>query len=284
MSDLQNAIPQQHELDKQLNAQTSVLEAAQIDRQLDMCGCVLSVEVVPETGSTNADLMARLHDLQGPVLRIALHQTAGRGRAGRTWHSAPGGMLMFSIAWRMSKPAHALTGLPLAIGVVLAETLQQLHIPVQLKWPNDLLRDGKKLAGILVESASDQAGKTWVVVGVGLNLSISAELEQQIGREVADAPWLANMDRNRLMAILANALAAMFEQFDQQGFTPFLPRWNQLHAYAGQMVQIIDHGQVLHRGVALGVDLAGCLVLQTQQGQVTVLSGDVSLRPLDTEQ
>lgn len=281
MSNRENATPLQHDQENKPTGHSSALDSAKINALLEIAGRDLKVEVVAETGSTNADLMARLPHLQGPVLRTALHQTAGRGRAGRTWHSAPGGMLMFSIAWPMSKPAHALTGLPLAIGVAIAEALQQLHIPVQLKWPNDILRDGKKLAGILVESASYQAEQTWIVAGIGLNLLISTELEQQIGREVADAPWLANMDRNQLMAILANALAAMFVQFDQHGFMPFLSRWNQLHAYAGQMVQIIDHGQVLQKGVALGVDLAGCLVLQTQQGQVSILSGDVSLRPLD---
>ncbi|MEB0137428.1 MULTISPECIES: biotin--[acetyl-CoA-carboxylase] ligase [unclassified Undibacterium] len=240
----------------------------------------LQIEVVASTGSTNADLMARLPELETAVLRLALQQTAGRGRAGRSWLSEGGELLTFSLAWRMRQPVHGLLGLPLAIGVALAEALIELDVQVQLKWPNDVLRERKKLAGILIESTQAEGGGSWVVVGIGLNLIVPDELEARIGNAVADAPWLARMDRNALMAQLIRHLAASCEQFDLQGFAPFLPRWNRLHAYAQEAVQIIDHGRVLHLGIALGVDLAGCLVLQTDSGQVTVWAGDVSLRPV----
>ncbi|MBI3283231.1 MAG: biotin--[acetyl-CoA-carboxylase] ligase [Burkholderiales bacterium] len=247
----------------------------------DAFGMLADVEVVPETGSTNADLMARLCDLQQALLRVAIHQTAGRGRAGRSWHTVRGGMLTFSLAWRFPQAAHTLMGLPLAVGVAVAEVLNGLGVAVQLKWPNDILRGGKKLAGILIETAAAKDGGTWVVAGVGLNLQVPDRLESEIGRAVADAPWLAQMDRNALMAQLLNALARALDQFQRQGFAAFLPRWNALHAYAGQAVVILDHGQIVQRGIALGVDLAGCLVLQTAHGQASVLAGDVSLRPDD---
>lgn len=255
--------------------------ADQIRALRDAAGRAVDVEVVEETGSTNADLMARLSQLHRPVLRVALHQTAGRGRAGRTWHSVAGGMLTFSLAWRMPQTAHQLMGLPLAVGVAIAEVLNALGVVVKLKWPNDVLKEGKKLAGILIETANAKDGGTWVVAGIGLNLQVPDELETAIGRAVAEAPWLAQMDRNQLMAKLLNALAATFEQFGQGGFAPFLPRWNALHAYAQQPVVILDHGSIIHRGIALGVDMTGCLLLQTDQGQVPVLAGDVSLRPAD---
>ncbi|MBC3920430.1 biotin--[acetyl-CoA-carboxylase] ligase [Undibacterium sp. CY18W] len=255
------------------------LNAAEIEIRCDGPARQVDIEVVAETGSTNADLMARLPQLQCPVLRIAVHQTAGRGRAGRPWLTVPGGMLTFSLAWHLPQAPQHLLGLPLAIGVALAETLNTLGLSVQLKWPNDILRDGKKLAGILLESTAAQNGGTWIVAGIGLNLQVSDALEAEIGRTIADAPWLARMDRNALVASLLNALAPTLEQFATQGFSSFLPRWNALHAHAGQTVNILDHGQVLHTGVALGVDLHGCLVLQTTQGQVNVMAGDVSLRP-----
>jgi BirA family biotin operon repressor/biotin-[acetyl-CoA-carboxylase] ligase len=97
---------------------------------------------------------------------------------------------------------------------------------------------------------------------------------------VADAPWLAQMDRNLLVAQLLNALAKAMEQFRQQGFAPFAERWNRLHAYAQQEVMIMDAGKLVQQGIALGVDQNGCLSLLTAQGQVSVLSGDVSLRPV----
>ena len=244
----------------------------------DRHGEQVDVEVVAETGSTNADLMARLDSLHAPLLRIAENQTAGRGRAGRVWHSVPGGVLTFSLAWHFPQAGQGLLGLPLAVGVALAETLLALGVPAQLKWPNDILKEKKKLAGILIETSSAIGGGSWAVIGIGLNLVIPDALERDIGQAVADAPWLAQMDRNLLMAHLLNALAKAMEQFRQQGFAAFAQRWNDLHAYAGQAVLVLDRGQVLHEGTAIGVDQSGCLVLQTAQGQVTVVAGDVSLR------
>ncbi|MCH8617789.1 biotin--[acetyl-CoA-carboxylase] ligase [Undibacterium sp. TS12] len=255
------------------------LNASAIERLCDAAARDVDIEVVAETGSTNADLMTRLLHLSCPVMRVAVNQTAGRGRAGRPWLTVPGGMLTFSLAWHLPQAPHNLLGLPLAVGVALAECLNVLNQNVTLKWPNDVLREGKKLAGILVESAAAGNGGTWVVVGIGLNLQVSDELEVQVGRSLADAPWLAQMDRNVLLAQILNALVQALTQFGEQGFAPLLPRWNALHAYAGQTVNILDRDQIVHTGIALGVDLHGCLVLQTEQGQVSVLAGDVSLRP-----
>ncbi len=240
----------------------------------------VAIEVVEETGSTNADLLARIDTpaLTRPTLRIAMQQTAGRGRAGRPWLSAPGSTLMFSLAWPFAGPLPRLAGLPLAVGVALAETLAALDVPVTVKWPNDLIKDGAKLAGILVETrvAADQS--IWAVIGAGINLLMPDQLERAIGRDVASAPWLAQMDRNRLMAALLDRLAAVLAEFDGAGFGPFSARWNRLHAHQGRIVTIEDGGQVLHEGRAAGVDEQGRLLLDTAQGRIAILSGDVSLR------
>lgn len=240
----------------------------------------VAVEVVPETGSTNADLLARASTLNEPVLLIAEHQTAGRGRAGRSWLSAPGHSLTFSLAWRFEGGLQALTGLPLAVGTALAETLGRLGQPVQLKWPNDLLKDGDKLAGILVETqaAAGPGGATWAIVGIGLNLAMPDELEARIGRAVAAVPWLARMDRDTLMAAVLDGLAQALREFAAKGFAAFSARWNMLHAYQGQPVTIVDRGEVLHEGLAAGVDDGGRLLLDTEQGRMAIVAGDVSLR------
>jgi len=243
-----------------------------------LCRPGFAIEVVAQTGSTNADLLARATQLAGPTLLAAEHQTAGRGRAGRSWLSAADGSLTFSLAWKFDGPLQRLAGLPLAVGVALAETLAALGLQVRLKWPNDLLKDGDKLAGILIETQAAADGATWAVIGIGLNLRMPDELEARIGRTVAAAPWLAQMDRNALMAALADGLADALRSFEHAGFGAFSARWNRLHAYQGDTVSIIDRGALLYQGVAAGVDDSGRLLLDTAAGRIAVLAGDVSLR------
>jgi len=253
------------------------MNAAQIERY---SGAGVTVEVVAETGSTNADLLARASSLPANLLLVAERQTAGRGRAGRSWLSADGGSLTFSLAWKFQLPLHALAGLPLAVGVALAETLAGLDVRVQLKWPNDLLKDGAKLAGVLIETQAAPDGALWAVIGVGLNLALPDELEERIGRPAASATWLASMERDALLGALLGHLAASLRQFEQGGFGAFSARWNRLHGWQGRPVAIIDQGTTLHEGMAAGVDDSGALLLDTATGRIAIVAGDVSLREL----
>jgi BirA family biotin operon repressor/biotin-[acetyl-CoA-carboxylase] ligase len=240
------------------------------------------VRVVEETGSTNADLLAALDNLRGPALLVARTQTAGRGRAGRSWLSEPGKSLTFSLAWKFHLPVQALVGLPLAVGVAIAEALAMFEVPVRLKWPNDVLHEGRKLAGILIESAgagSKPHDASWAVIGIGVNMAPGDALVAQVGRPVARIPWLAELDQDMLLATLLNGLADAMVQFEQEGLQAFVPRWNALHAYAGQHVNILDGAKVVHEGVAVGVDEIGRFVMDTAQGRIAIMAGDVSLRP-----
>ncbi|WP_395823744.1 biotin--[acetyl-CoA-carboxylase] ligase [Collimonas sp.] len=249
------------------------------------------IEVVGATGSTNADLLARVaadnvsgkspSALTAPTLLAAEMQTAGRGRAGRSWLSAPSAALTFSLAWPFSVPLQALVGLPLAVGVTIAETLADFGVAVQLKWPNDVLYGGRKLAGILIETATAPDQQVWAVIGIGLNIALSEQLQQQIGSRSANLPPAAAQDRDLLLAALLTALARNMQQFASAGLADFVERWNRLHAFAGQQVLILDQGKTLHQGVALGIDHIGRLLLQTEPGStpITVMAGDISLRP-----
>lgn len=238
----------------------------------------VAVEVVAQTGSTNADLLVRAGTLAAPLLLIAEHQSAGRGRAGRSWLSSPEGSLTFSLAWRFDGGPQALLGLPLAVGVALADTLGTLGQQVQLKWPNDVLKDGDKLAGILIETQSAPGGGTWTVIGIGLNLLMPDEMEAQLGRSAAGMPWLARMDRDALMAALLDGLADCLREFAMRGLAAFSARWNLRHAWQGETVVLLDGGVVRHEGRAAGVDDSGRLLLDTDEGRITVMAGDVSLR------
>ena len=238
----------------------------------------VAVEVVEETGSTNVDLLARAASLEAPLLLVARNQTAGRGRAGRSWLSSSEGSLTFSLAWRFEGGVNRLAGLPLAVGVALAETLGRLGVQVGLKWPNDVLRDGDKLAGILIETQAAPAGGVWAVIGIGLNLLMPDEAEALLGRSIASLPWLARMDRNELLAALLDGLAGALREFERAGFAAFAARWNLRHAWQGETVTILDRGAVLHEGAAAGVDDAGRLLLDTVEGRIAIMAGDVSLR------
>ncbi len=266
-------------------------------------GAPLAIAVVAETGSTNADLRERAAGLQGPLLLAAERQTAGRGRAGRSWLAEPGDSLCFSLAWRFTGPLHRLTGLSLAVGVALAECLRAPRLdgkgdtdgtddiddiddiggtPVMLKWPNDLLVDGAKLGGILIETAGAGSGApdgVWTVIGVGLNVRANAQRDAGIDQPVAALAAAGSaIDRNALLAQLAASLARALALFDREGLAPFVAPWDALHAHAGRAVAIIEQGRTLHQGLALGIDGSGCLQLDTGAGIVKVAAGDVSLR------
>ena len=264
------------------NVRMSTLTSGRIAALCRPTAQQIDVRVVDETGSTNADLLAALPTLGAPTLLVARSQTAGRGRAGRNWLSAPGKSLTFSLAWKFSLPVHALVGLPLAVGVSIAESLAMFNVQVKLKWPNDVLHEGRKLAGILIESAA--AGSvphdtSWAVIGIGINMALSDSMSAEIGRAVANIPWLTELDQDMLMATLASGLAETLVQFEHEGLAAFTQRWNALHAYAGQVVMILDNGKLQQEGVAVGVDDIGRFVLDTPVGRKAIMAGDVSLRP-----
>ncbi len=284
-----------------MRGMTDSLDAARIASELDHLNRTspaalrLAVEMAAETGSTNADLRARAAGLQAPLLLAAERQTAGRGRAGRNWLATPGDSLCFSLAWRFTRPLHRLSGLSLAVGVALAETLRMPRIdgtpgtPVLLKWPNDLLLGGAKLGGILIETAAagtdasrDGAVELWVVIGVGLNVRADPARDAALDQPAAALCAAGTaLDRNALLAQLAASLAQALTSFDRDGLEPFVARWDALHAHAGQWVSIVEQGRTLHQGIARGIDRSGCLQVDTGSGIVSVAAGDVSLRAAD---
>jgi BirA family transcriptional regulator, biotin operon repressor / biotin---[acetyl-CoA-carboxylase] ligase len=239
-----------------------------------------SVEVVPEIDSTNAELMRRLRaDSADPVLLVAEHQTAGRGRMARPWHSSPGkagstgpGTLMFSLGLTLAPKDWS--GLSLAVGWSLANSL---HPDIRLKWPNDLWWQGRKLAGILIETANaknpDKPGSRYVVIGIGLNI----QRPDAVGLSTEPAGLAELVPGTNAMHALAQVLTPLVETllvFEQQGFAPFQERFNARDALAQTAVDLSD-GQ---HGVALGVDPVGALQLQTPQGLQRVTSAEVSVR------
>lgn len=253
-----------------------------------------TLELVEETGSTNADLTAACR--QAPWsdaggLRLAYRQTAGRGRLGRPWQGQAG--MTFSVALPFALAPAQLTGLSLAVGLALAEALgdvdARLGARVGLKWPNDLQIDGRKLAGILIESVPAGPNRIWAVIGIGLNLVRDARMEAALGRELAGVAeampgFDASRDAARLLAAVLERLASMRTAFLAHGFGPMAPRWSAADAYRDQPVRLLHDGKVIAEGMARGVDEAGQLLLETPAGLERVASGELSLRPAPSQE
>ncbi|MCV6588780.1 MAG: bifunctional biotin--[acetyl-CoA-carboxylase] ligase/biotin operon repressor BirA [Marinobacterium sp.] len=235
------------------------------------------------TGSTNQLALdaCQVGNAHG-ALFITEQQTAGRGRRGRTWVSPFGRNLYFSLVWRFESGAAAIEGLSLLVGLALARALENLPcVQPQLKWPNDLLCNGRKLAGILLEMAGDPAGDCQVVIGVGLNVNMSGSVLPVIDQPWTDLRQLTGeaVSRNELMACILNVLVPMLIQFSEHGFAPFRSAWENYHAYQRQPVQLVL-GSRVESGACMGITDSGALRIANAQGEQQFHGGEVSLRPL----
>lgn len=214
------------------------------------------------------------------TVAVAEWQTQGRGRRGRTWLAPLGNGLAFSLLWRSGRPAAELSGLSLAVGVALVGALRRLGLEkAKVKWPNDIVVDGQKLAGVLIELSGDMLGPSAAVVGVGTNLQGGQALSQSVGQAVTDlSSHLERVDRNEIFVALLTALDEGLARFEQAGFSAFREAWNNCHAYHGRAVVVVTGQGERISGLAKGVDELGALLLETRDGLQRFHSGEVSLR------
>lgn len=260
----------------------TLLDPILLKARLGLLAGRFDVDALDECDSTNSELMRRAErGAPAGTVVVADRQSAGRGRRGRSWLSAPEASLTFSVLWRFAGPPGRLAGLSLAVGVALAKGLEALGAEgVCLKWPNDvLLRDAAgyaKLAGILVELSSDRRG-TQVVVGIGLNLlPPTGPLPQPVAGLVQALSVLP--DRHAVLAAILQALAGVLEVFAVDGFAGLKIDWQQRHAWQDQSVLVLDEAAEPLGGRCLGADDDGSLLLETALGVQRIISGDVSLR------
>lgn len=234
------------------------------------------LEVWPLLDSTNAELLRRGAGLDRTVL-IADAQSAGRGRLGRAWLSPPGANLYLSMLLHLPHGRPFAPSLALALGVAACETLHALGVPqARLKWPNDLIAQGRKLGGILVESANGLGG---VVAGIGINLRLDAMLVRDIGQPVASvADFVAPPPRDALAAAVIAAWNAAVDEFIACGLDAFLARWQALDAFAQAPVRVTSGGATFD-GIAEGVDEQGRLLLRADGTLRAFVSAETSLRP-----
>jgi BirA family biotin operon repressor/biotin-[acetyl-CoA-carboxylase] ligase len=241
----------------------------------------LVVQVVDECESTNAELLsaAEVGLRSGAVLAAEL-QTRGRGRLGRTWYSGLGSSLTFSLLWRFEKSMASLGGLSLAVGLGVARALAACGVDVGLKWPNDLLWQGRKLGGILIEVRGDSLGPCAAVIGIGLNVRLPQEVKSRIDQPAADLAdaGAETASRTEVLIAVLDALTQVLVEFDRDGFAPLRSEWMRHHAHQDRAVTLsAPDGSTLH-GMARGVDEHACLLIETGSGVRAIHTGDVSLR------
>ena len=259
--------------------------------------CIL--ERVTQTKSTNDDLLERWRagELIDPVARIAHQQTAGKGRAGRTWLAKPGNSICFSLAFPFKRKPAELTGLSLLVGLAVISGIAQAYdldeaalyrAGLRLKWPNDLLLNNAKLGGILIEGGQAKTGDpTWMIIGVGMNLRNANEIESSLENESSLKigaldqllpPQATPPDVEYLWLKLIAALEHHLSEFDQHGFGIYQEQWKTWDAYLDQAVCISGVGKEPIYGIAQGIDQAGALLLKQANHTIAIHAGDISLR------
>jgi len=241
------------------------------------------IDVHWSVDSTNRYLMELAkYGAQSGHVCLAEIQTAGRGRRGRTWISPFGGNVYLSQLWRFQAGPASLGGLSLATAVAVARALQKIGVQgFALKWPNDILAGGKKLAGILLEISGEAAGPANVVCGIGINVLLNDEPAKAIDQPWTDLRHVSRTvpSRNHLVGVLLSELIDMYIEFETNGLTPFLPEWQQWDAYYDKPIQLSMQENSI-QGIARGVDAQGALKLEVGGKIRTFYSGEISLRPL----
>jgi len=216
------------------------------------------------------------------TLVVAEEQTAGRGRLGRAWHSPPGVGLWVSLILRPQMPPSRVFQLAICGALAAAETVyQRAHLSVKVKWPNDVLVKGKKLAGVLTETQADLDLVHFVVLGWGINVNQkSQDFPEVLRREATSirAELGRSISRLHLLQDLLLKFEEMYGQFQDHGLAPFLDRWRQLSWVLGQRVTVKVGGKKFS-GLAVDIEETGALVLEEASGRrQRLLAGDISFK------
>jgi BirA family biotin operon repressor/biotin-[acetyl-CoA-carboxylase] ligase len=236
------------------------------------------LRVLAVVDSTNEVLKATAESVPGlGTCCLAEWQTGGRGRLGRRWVSPFASNLYLSVAWEFDGGIAVLEGLSLAVGVAVRRALLRLGVAeVQLKWPNDLLRDHAKLGGILVEVTGDPEGRCRAIVGIGINVVMPAAAAAGIGQPWRDLSDLG-VRRDALAAAVLDQLLPLLSEFPARGFGGYRDDWEAAHAHGGRRV-LISAGTQRVEGIARGVNERGALGLECAEGLRWFSGGEVSLR------
>lgn len=272
-----------------------VLDINTISSALGDAAKRFDIDLVAECASTNSALMARAASgIPSGTVLVCEHQSAGRGRRGRAWISAPGDSLTFSLYWRFAEGTSP-AGLSLAVGLAVVRALARtetkngdgdvvasgqtvMGVRARLKWPNDVLLDGRKLGGILVElvpGASVVSG-LGAVIGIGLNLRLPASMPDDMRATATALP--GEVSPNTLLADILKELLDVLAQFSSGGFASLREDWLAVHGFQNIPVRLLSDFDPPRDGICRGVDEDGALLFASGGVVSRVLAGEVSLR------
>lgn len=220
-------------------------------------------------------------------LRVVLaeYQTGGRGRRGRRWLSPYGSGVCLSVSWCFSVVPAALSALSLAAGVAVHRALVVYRpVGLGLKWPNDIIAGGRKLGGLLVDVEGESQGPIKVVIGVGINIDVSDELDNEVATELGLRPAglrefvpNAGVSRNLVAANIISQLHGALDEFARTGFESFVDEWKCFDSLHGESVSV-QIGARSYEGIASGIAANGSLLLKVNDKMMNVVSGEVSVR------
>ena len=242
------------------------------------------MEYHPSVESTNrvAKKLA-YHGAEEGTIVVAEEQTGGKGRLDRNFFSPRGKGIWFSIILRPKFSPHDAPKFTLMAAVAVAEAMKRFDLKAEIKWPNDIMHDGRKLVGILTEMTGELAKISYLVIGVGINVNISRDEFPEELREIASS--LCEMKGETLSRV--KLFRAVLEEFDKlylevnaSGFAAVLARWRAYNITLGKNVRVIaagDGGEIF-TGKAVDLNSEGALIVDTLEGRRTVYAGDVSIR------
>ena len=234
-----------------------------------------------ETGSTNVDVLAHYDEFQREVVAFSETQNAGRGRRGRQWHSPYASNIYCTVGILKALPANRQGLLSIVTGLALCHALRQsADASVSLKWPNDLLFDGRKLGGILIESRPHDAERFFFAIGFGLNVFMQAPELAEIEQPAASLDQVSGrvLDRTELLSAAIDGVVRAVRAFDPEDVEPVITEFEAFDAFFGQEVELTSANASV-RGINRGIAPDGQLRLETEAGEALHSSAEISLRP-----
>ena len=242
---------------------------------------ISELELHMHLNSTNSYLTSKAAEgLSSGYACMAEYQSAGRGRRGRAWVSPFAANIYLSLLWRFTTNPAAISGLGLVAGVAVARALRQIGLEdIGLKWPNDVVWRGKKLAGTLLEMAGESFGPINVVIGVGLNVRMPSSAGTQIDQAWVDLEMALGrpVSRNNVAGMLLHHLSSALQEFQAKGLAPFLDEWRQQDMITGKTIRLLLPHETL-TGTVKGIDHNGALLLQSKGIVSSYMAGEVSVR------